>query len=204
MARDPLYSYTVQGAFDGEDESQWLFLIGIFYQKGEEDADCIYILPTTHSKGLNIKDEIMHHTHQELAHFGPNKCYQYAKVNFFWYSIYQYFVDFCHRCHLCQVNKISTQVPKGEPRPMPIPKARFQSIALDFAGPLPSDQKCDLILVVLDCFSGYTYLFPVSKNIDAKQTAQILLDKIFTVHEYPSLLSLTETVDSPDTSDNNS
>jgi hypothetical protein len=71
---------------------------------------------------------------------------------------------------------------------MPIPKASFESLTLDLAGTLPSNQKCNLILVVLDCFSGYTYLFPVSKNIDSQQTAHILLDKIFTVHGY--LLSI--------------
>jgi putative cell wall-binding protein len=51
---------------------------------------------------------------------------------------------------------------------MSIPKAPFESLALDSAGPLSSNQKCDLILVVLDYFSDYTYLFPVSKNINAK------------------------------------
>jgi transposase InsO family protein len=50
---------------------------------------------------------------------------------------------------------------------------------------LPSDQKYDFILLVLDWFSGYTYLFQVFKNIDAKQTTQILLDRIFSVHGYP-------------------
>jgi hypothetical protein len=94
-------------------------------------------------------------------------------------------VDFCYRCHLFQVNKTPTQVPEGELRLIAIPSAPFETLALDIAGPLPSDQKSDLILVVLDRFSGYTYLFPVSKNINAKRTAQILLDKIFTIHRYP-------------------
>jgi hypothetical protein len=86
---------------------------------------------------------------------------------------------------MCQVNKIPTQVPKGKPRPMSILKAPFKFLALDFTGPLPSDQKCDLILVVLDHFSSYTYLFPVFKNINVKQTVQMLLGKIFTIHGYP-------------------
>jgi hypothetical protein len=51
---------------------------------------------------------------------------------------------------------------------MPILKVLFESLALDFAGPLPSEQKCKLILIILDRFSGYTYLFPVSKKINAK------------------------------------
>jgi hypothetical protein len=85
----------------------------------------------------------------------------------------QRFVDFYLGYYLCQVNKIPTQISEGKPRPIPIPKAPFESLALDFASPLPSNQKCDLILVVLNPFSGYTYLFPVSKNINTKQTAQI-------------------------------
>jgi hypothetical protein len=111
---DPLYYHTVQRACNGEDESQWQILGRILYQKGEGDADCIYISPTTHSNGLNIRDEIMYHTHEKLTHFRPNKCHQYSKVYFFWYSIHQDFVDFCCRCHLCQVNKIPTKVPEDE------------------------------------------------------------------------------------------
>jgi hypothetical protein len=80
-------------------------------------------------------------------------------------------VDFCCRYYLCQVNKIPTQVSEGKPWPIPILKAPFKFLALDFASPLPSDWKYNLIFVILYQFSGYTYLFPVSKNIDAKQTA---------------------------------
>jgi hypothetical protein len=141
----------------------------------------------------------MRFTYQELAHFWLDKCYQYAKVYFFWYSMCQDFVDFYHRWHLCHVNKIPTQVPEGKPRPILIPKSWFESHALGFGDPLPSNQKYDLFLVVLDCFIGNTYLFPVSKNINARQTAQILLDKIFTTQEYS--LTIVSDRDSQFTSD---
>jgi transposase InsO family protein len=81
---------------------------------------------------------------------------------------------------------------------MLILKTPFESLALNFAGPLASEQECDLIFVILDLFSGYTLLFSVSKNIDAQQTAQILLDKIFTIHGYP--LSIVSDRDSQFTS----
>jgi hypothetical protein len=68
---DPLYHHTVQEPSDGEHESQWQILGGISYQKGEGDADCIYIPPTAHSHSLNIRKEIMCLTHQELAHMDP-------------------------------------------------------------------------------------------------------------------------------------
>jgi hypothetical protein len=62
-AQDLLYCHIVHGACDGEDESQWQILGEILYQKGEENTDCIYIPPTAHSNGLNIREEIMYHTH---------------------------------------------------------------------------------------------------------------------------------------------
>jgi hypothetical protein len=63
-------------------------------------------------------------------------------------------------------------------------KSPFESLVLEFTGLLSNDKKWDPIPVVYDDFGGYVYLFPVSKNIDAIQTAKILQDKIFTVHEY--------------------
>jgi hypothetical protein len=108
--QDPLHHLTVQDTCDGNDESRWQIHGQILYQSGKGDVDSIYISPTAHSNRLNIRDEIMRLTHQELVHLGPNKCYQYDKVYFIWYSLHQDFVDFCCRCYLYQVNKRPTQV----------------------------------------------------------------------------------------------
>jgi hypothetical protein len=41
-------------------------------------------------------------------------------------------------------------------------------------------------MVVLDRFSGFTYLFPVSKTITALDTANKLLKYVFSVNGYPT------------------
>jgi hypothetical protein len=136
-AQDQLDCQTVQEGCHSENKSQWQIHSEILYCRGKRDADYIDIPPTTQSNGINIKNGIMCLIYQELAHIGPNKCYQYAKVYYFWYLICQYFVNFCHRYHLCQVSKIPTQVSEGKQRLMPIQKKPFGFIALGFAGLLP-------------------------------------------------------------------
>ena len=84
------------------------------------------------------------------------------------------------------MNKQSTTLPDGIVTPLPIPRELFSLIAIDFGGPFPSDNKKELILVVLDCFTGFTYLIPVSQNITAVKTANRLIERIFSVHRFPT------------------
>ena len=147
---DPLLEATEKAWEEGQESD---FNIGddILYKFGPKDV--VYIPPHANLDGNNLRNEVMRLSHHHLAHLGPNRCYDYAKVYFYWNSMRQDFVDFCCRCHLCQVNKVSTRLPEGEPRSLPIPEAPFESLAIDFAGPFPSDQKCELICVILDRFS---------------------------------------------------
>jgi hypothetical protein len=82
-AEDLLSHYIVLRTCNGDDEIHWQIQGGILYHKGEGDTDCLYISPTTYSGELNLSNEIMSITCRELAHFGPNKFYQYTKVYFF-------------------------------------------------------------------------------------------------------------------------
>ena len=74
------------------------------------------------------------------------------------------------------MNKQPTTLPDGIVTPLPVPRDPVSSIAINFAGPFPSDNKKELILVVLDRFTGFTYLIPVSQNITAVETADPLIE----------------------------
>ena len=94
--------------------------------------------------------------------------------------------DYMRRCHLCQMNKQPTTLPDGIVTPLPVPRKPFSSIAIDLAGPFPSNNKKEIILVVLDRLTGFTYLIPVSQNITAVQNANILIERIFCVSGLPT------------------
>ena len=123
-----------------------------------------------------------------MAHMGWKKCFDYASRHFYWMSMRGDFKDYIRRCHLCQLNKQPTTLPEGAVTPLPVPKGPFSSLAIDFAGPFPPDSKYQLIMVVLDRFSGFTYLIPVSNNITAVETAHILVERVFSVHGFPTSL----------------
>ena len=65
-----------------------------------------------------------------------------------------------------------------------VPREPFSAIAIEFAGPFPTEEKKELMLVVLDRFTGFTYLIPVSQNITAIKTANLLIEQIFSVHGF--------------------
>ena len=84
------------------------------------------------------------------------------------------------------MNKQPTSLPDGIVTPLPVLREPFSWIPMAFAGPFPSDNRKELILVVLDHFTGFTYLIPVSQNITAVETANILIARIFSVHGFPA------------------
>ena len=121
-----------------------------------------------------------------MAHMGAQKCFKNASHHFYWMTMRTDFKDYIRRCHLCQMNKQPTTLPDGIITPLPVPRELVSLIARDFAGPFPSDNEKELILVVLDRFTGFTYLIPVSQNITAVKTANILIERIFSVHSFPT------------------
>jgi len=58
---------------------------------------------------------------------------------------------FCSLCTSCQVIKDSTQRPTGLLHTLLIPDQPWQSIGMDFHGPIASIDGNDYLLVVIDC-----------------------------------------------------
>ena len=72
------------------------------------------------------------------------------------------FKDYIRQCHLRQMNKQPTTLPVGIVTPLPVPRESSSSFPIAFAGLLPSANKKHLILVLLNRFTGFTYLILVS------------------------------------------
>jgi len=163
-------------------------LLTEFLLKRGEDAsrDCPYLPYEAAYEGTNIRSEIIRITHEKMAHMGAHKCFKYASQHFYWMSMRSDFKDYIRRCHLCQMNKQPTTLPDGVVTPLPVPREPFFSLAIDFEEPFPNDNKKELILVVLERFIGFTYLITVSQNITAVETANLLIERIFSVHTFPT------------------
>jgi len=117
---------------------------------------------------------------------GAHKCFKYASKHFYEISMRSDFKDYIRRCHFSQMNKQPTTLPDGVVTPLPVPRGPISSISIDIARHFPIKNKKELILIMLHCFTGFIYLIPVSQNITAVETANILIQQIFSVYGFPT------------------
>ncbi|GBG71228.1 hypothetical protein CBR_g8530 [Chara braunii] len=76
---------------------------------------------------------------------------------------------------LCHRNKGRSQVPFGELKPLPIPRALRLSIAMDVTRPFPWDRHGhDGILTVVDRLSKYAHFLPCNYHAAAPELARLL------------------------------
>ena len=67
---------------------------------------------------------------------------------------------FCRLCGKCQTNKTDTQKLQGLLPSLPIPDTPWQSVGMDFMGPLPQSQGNDYLLVIIDQLTSQVHLVP--------------------------------------------
>ena len=64
--------------------------------------------------------------------------------------------------------------------PLPIPSRPWESIGMDFLGPLPKSKAgSDMILIVVDRLTKMTYFVTIQSIVTSKETADLFLRYIF-------------------------
>jgi len=121
-----------------------------------------------------MRSEIIGITQEQIAHMGAHKWFKYTYKHFYWISMRTDFQDDIRRFHFCQMNQQPNTLPDSVVTTLPVLREAFSSIAMDFAGPFLTDNKKEVILLVCDHFTRFTYLIPVSENITAVETANLL------------------------------
>ena len=94
---------------------------------------------------------------------------------------------FCSSCTLCQTMKDSMQKPVGLLHSLPIPNQPWQSVGLEFMGPLPKLKGYDYLLVVIDRFTSQVHLLPTTTRMTAKAVAWLFFTEIVRLHGMPEL-----------------
>jgi hypothetical protein len=135
----------------------------------------------------SIREMIFHMAHDSLGHFGFAKTYEAIRNSYFWPNMRKDLEEFyIPGCVDCQRNKNSTTKPAGPLHPLPVPDKRFDSIAMDFVGPLPLDDGFDMILSITDRLGADIRLIPVRQDITAEQLALVFFDEWYCENGLPS------------------
>ena len=95
--------------------------------------------------------------------------------------------DYCRSCAVCAVNKSSSEMPAGLLVPMPIPERVWDSVGVDFTGPLPVTAKgYNSIMAIVDRFSKMLKLKPCTTNITGIEAGRLLLDESLGMGRIPT------------------
>jgi hypothetical protein len=86
-------------------------------------------------------------------------------------------------CHLNKGENIATP---GLLQPIPMPDRPWSVLSMDFICGLSRSSGKDILLVVIDKFTKYYHLIPLSHPFKTVNVAQKFLDNIYKLHDLPS------------------
>ena len=95
---------------------------------------------------------------------------------------------FCSSCSACQMTKGSNQWPLGLLHSLPVPDKPWQSIGMDFVGPLPLSQGHNFLLVVIDRFTSMVHLIPTKTTVTAREVTWLYMKEVVRLHGLPESL----------------
>ena len=124
-------------------------------------------------RGRRLVEIIIDQAHTTIGHFGQLATSRYIWRYYQWLSMGTDIEIFCSSCVSCQVRKDSN------------PDRPWQSIGMDFMGPLPISNDHDYLLVVIDYFTSEVHLIPITTRVTAKEVAWLFLKEIVRLHGVP-------------------
>ena len=120
------------------------------------------------------------------GHLGGRKTVHRIQKAFWWEGMRTEIQDYIKGCVTCAAAKSSQQLPAGLLQPLPIPSRPWESIHIDFVGPLPkTDNYEDFILLVKDRFTKMGHFIPTTTNVTAGKTAKLLMENVLKLHGLP-------------------
>lgn len=128
------------------------------------------------------------HSSPEGGHSGINATIKRIERTFYWPGLKNEVTLFVKECTTCQRNKIDHIHPQGLLQPIAIPNGAWEAISLDFVEGLPKSKGKDTILVIVDRFTKYCHLIPLTHPYNAAKVAQEVMDQVIKLHGVPLVI----------------
>ena len=149
----------------------------------------VLCIPKVMIQGRNAREFVISEAHSMLAHLGASKTLDYLKDHVWWRDMVNDVRAYCETCHTCKISKPNNQKPYGLLNPLTVPSYPWESIGMDFVGPLPEsgnrDGIFDSITVVICLLTSMVHLIPSCTNYNASQLAELMFEHIYKLHGLP-------------------
>lgn len=159
--RDKEYSRLLKGR---EEDDGLVRKDGLLYSKDGE-KHTVWI-----PNDRRLRTRLLQLAHDWSGHFGIQRTLQKLRRHCKWKGMWKEVEDYCHSCVACAANKSSNSKPGGMLHPLPIPTHAWESIGIDFIGPLPTtSQGNDMIMIIIDRYSNLVLLVACKTTITGKK-----------------------------------
>lgn len=151
---------------------------GIVYRRNRDDRLLFYV-------PAEMEQQLIHHTHEKIGHFGSDKCYEQIKARYWMPCMKQKVETFTRNCVKCLVYSAPTVSSERSLYSIPKKPLPFDTLHIDHFGPLPSvHSKQKHLLVVVDSFTKFTKVYPATST-STKEVCRAL-DKYFEFYSRPA------------------
>ena len=172
---DPQYQLLLKGE---EKHDGLLRRDGLVYSR----SGSVYI-----PNNRRLRTRLLELAHDAVGHFGRARTIERLGRHCVWVGLTKEVEDYCRSCAVCAANKISNELPAGLLKPLPIPESPWDSVGIDFVGPLPmSKEGHDYILVLIDRFTKMVKLRACNTSITGIQTGRLLVEMMLDLGKVPS------------------
>jgi hypothetical protein len=137
----------------------------------EQERKLLCILEKVVINGHTLREIIISEAHSLLTYLGPFKTYAYLWDHIWWKALSTDVQKYCKSCMICKRSKPSNQKPYGLLNPLDVPSHPWESIGIDFLGPLPATSIMAylviLSLIAMSCLpviSGTHYMICLVLN----------------------------------------
>jgi hypothetical protein len=135
-----------------------------------------------------IKRRIMDEGHRTKfsVHPGIMKMYQDMKRSYWWMGMKRDIMKYVERCLQCQKIKAVRQKSAGLLHPLPIPKWKWEDIAMDYVIGFPRTAKGNnSIWVIVDRLTKSAHFIPIKNTYSMDQMASTYIREIIRLHGTP-------------------
>jgi hypothetical protein len=134
-----------------------------------------------------LKLKILHYYHDGKmgGHTSWNKLFNALRTRYWWPKSAKNCKFYVQSCDQCQRNKYGTKMPYGKINSLKMPQTPWEMLQIDFAELPTSKEGYNMVFVVIDAYSRYSYFIPTYKTVTAAQVADLLIKKVILVHGLP-------------------